>query len=708
MSRNELRLCIRFFQLQNDVLIMYAKPFSLILPALLCQAYSPTILAQSTTQNDLPLIEVKAQSRPATTRVSGASKTNATLLETPQSISVVNNEDLHDRAANSSKDALAYTPGIVAGQGEGRRDEFYIRGFYSPRETLLDGMRDDSLYFRDLATTDRLEVIKGATAALYGRGAAGGLINRITKKPQAKQDNEISLALGSNSQRRLSVDAGGALSNELNARLIAAYDVGDSYRNVVDHKRTLLAPSLSWNIGPQTSLLLQSEIQREDHTPDRGIPSLNGRAVTVDASTFYGEKFDFTKTNSDLFKARLEHRFNQQLSLVNNLQYSQTDLDGVNTRNRRVNADNTVSRQITYFPIQQKNLVNQTELTYAVGNHLLLAGLELSQQKRDSLVRQTGTAYPVDLYRPQQLLAAPDFRALPAAIDSRFNADTTALYLQDQIALTNEWDVLLGGRFDQFKQKQTNRLLNNAISERTDNLFSPRMGLVYKITPQQSAYVTISRSHQPAGGDLLYTGSNPLSQVKPLKTDLQEIGLKQEWLDKRLYTSIALFRVEQSNQLTADPTDLTGLRQLQIGRQRNQGLEMELQGQLSSGTQINASYTYNDAKIVASNDIRIGNRAEMTPSHNASLWLKQNFSKNWSAGAGIIAHSEQYALTDNTVRLPGYARMDLALTYLQPRYDITLKLNNLGNTRYMESANNNVQIQPGAPFNAYVVLNTRF
>lgn len=687
---------------------MHVKPFSLILPALLGQAYSHAVMAQSTTQNDLPLIEVKAQSRPAATQVSGASKTNGILLETPQSISVVNTEDLRDRAVNSSKDALAYTPGIIAGQGEGRRDEFYIRGFYSPRETLLDGMRDDSLYFRDLANTDKLEVIKGATAALYGRGAAGGLINRITKKPQAKQENEISLALGSNSQRRISVDAGGALSNELNARLIAAYDAGDSYRNIVDHKRTLLAPSLSWNISPQTSLLLQTEIQREDHTPDRGIPSVNGRAVAVDASTFYGEKFDFTKTNSDLFKARLEHKFNQQLSLVNNMQYSQTDLDGVNTRNRRVNADNTVSRQITYFPIQQKNLVNQTELTYAIGNHLLLAGLELSQQKRDSLVRQTGTAYPVDLYRPQQLLAAPDFRALPVAIDSRFNADTTALYLQDQIALTNEWDILLGGRFDQFKQKQTNRLLNNAVSERTDNLFSPRMGLVYKITPQQSAYATISRSHQPAGGDLLYTGSNPLNQVKPLKTDLQEIGLKQEWLDKRLYTSIALFRVEQSNQLTADPTDLTGLRQLQIGRQRNQGLELELQGQLSSATQVNASYTYNDAKIIASNDIRIGNRAEMTPTHNASLWLKQSFSKNWSAGAGIIAHSEQYVLTDNTVRLPGYARVDLALTYMQARYDITLKLNNLGNTRYMESANNNVQIQPGAPFNAYLVLNTRF
>jgi len=683
------------------------RPISLIISALFYPLCSYSVQAQTKNTNELPQIEVKATSQPGTTAVSGASKTPSSILETPQSISVVSSEDLRDRVANSSKEALEFTPGIVAGQGEGRRDEFYIRGFYSPRETLLDGMRDDSLYFRDIATTDRLEVIKGATAALYGRGAAGGLINRITKKPQAKQDQEISLALGSNKQRRVSVDVGGSLNTEVNARLIAAYDSGDSYRDVVEHRRTLLAPSLSWNISPKTSLLLQAEIQREDHTPDRGIPSLNGRAVNVDASRFYGEKFDFTSTDSDLVKARLEHTFTPQLQLVNNTQYSQTDLIGANTRSRRVNPNNTVSRQITYFPIKQKNLINQTELTYSVANHVLLAGVELSQQKRDSLVRQTGIALPVDLYQPQQLLTAPDFKTLPVALNNDFNADTTAIYVQDQIMLTNDWNMLLGGRFDHFKQKQTNRLLNNAISERSDHLFSPRLGLTYKITPEQSAYLTLSRAYQPAGGDLLYTGSTPLTQVDPLKTDLQEIGLKQEWLDKRLYSSIAIFRIEQSNQLTADPTDLTGLRQLQVGRQRNQGLEVELKGELFSGTQFNASYTYNDAKIIASNDVRVGNRAEMTPAHNASLWVNQRLARNWTLGTGLLAHSEQFALTDNAVRLPGYARLDLALSYLQPKYDISLKLNNVNNTRYIESAQNNVQLQPGAPFNIRLVLNTR-
>lgn len=683
---------------------MQLKSLTLLISAV----FSYTSVCQADTKNELPDIEVKAQTQGGSTLVSGASKTQNTLLETPLSITVVSNEELRARAASTSKDALEYAAGVIAGQGEGRRDEFYIRGFYSPRELLLDGMRDDNLYYRDLATTEKLEVIRGATAALYGRGSAGGLINRITKKPVAKQDSELSLSLGSAQQRRLSLDTGGAITEQLNARLIAAYDEGDSYRDVVEHKRYLFAPSVSWNISPDTNLLVQTEIQREDHTPDRGIPSLNGRAVEVAAGTFYGEKFDYTKTDSDMFKARLLHKFNDQFSLSNSLQYSQTDLDGVNTRNRRVNANKTVSRQITYFPIQQNNLVNQTELSYTLKNQLILVGVELVRQKRDSLVKQTGTAFPVDLYNPQQLLNAPDFKSLPTAIDSSFTADTAAVYVQDQINLSPNWDVLLGARFDQFKQEQSNHLKNNALSERSDGLLSPRFGLIYKATPQQSFYINLSRSHQPAGGDLLYTGSTPMNQVKPLQTDLKEIGYKQDSLNHRLYTSIALFSVEQSNQLTADPSDTNGLRQLQIGRQRNQGLEVELQGQLASGTRLSTSYTYNDAKIIASNDIRVGNRAEMTPAHNASIWLQQVFTETLSGGIGVLAHSEQYALTDNTVRLPGYARLDLALSYRQKRFDIILKLNNVGNTPYIESANNNVQLQPAAPFNVNLVLNTRF
>lgn len=639
--------------------------------------------------------------------IASGTKTQGGVLDAPQSVSVVTQESLRNRSALTSKDALDYVSSVVAGQGEGRRDEFYIRGFYSLRDTTLDGVRDDTLYSRDLATVEQIEVIKGAAAALYGRGSAGGIINRVSKQPRARQETEITATLGSDNERRVSVDAGGALTEQLNARLIAVYDKGDSYRDVVEYSRKLLAPSVKWTLTPDTSLLLQAEVQREDRTPDRGVPSLNGRPVDVDASTFYGEKYDYTTTDSDMGKAKLEHRFNDQLKLANTLQYSRTDLEGVNTRNRRVNANGTVSRQVTFFPQQQRNLINQTELTYTGNGHAVLVGLELSEQKRDVVTAQTGIAFPVDLFAPQHVLPMPQLGALPVSLNNGFVAKTQALYVQDQIDLAPQWKALAGVRFDRFQQEQTNHL-TNVFSERTDNKASPRAGLVYQPVDGQSWYVNVGRSFSPGGGDLLYTGNTALSQVNPLQTDLQEVGYKQDWMGGRFFTTASLFRIEQRNQLTLDPTDPAGLRQLQVGKQRNQGVELELQGTLWQGGRINAAYTYNDARIVASNDIPSGNRAEMTARHRASLWIDQAINQSWSAGLGVLLNSDQFALSDNTVRLPGYGRVDAALTYRHKQFDVRFKVNNIGDARFYESAINNVQIQPGAPRSASVTVSTRF
>lgn len=677
------------------------------IPLLLSSLYLVSAAAQAEPAQELAPITVTAASGGGAAVSRGATKTASTLLETPQAVSVVSQESLRSRAALTSKDALEYVSSVVAGQGEGRRDEFYVRGFYSLRDTTLDGVRDDNLYPHDLATTEQFEVIKGSAAALYGRGSAGGVINRVSKTPHAKQDNEVSLTLGSERERRVSADVGGALGERVNGRLIAAYDTGDSYRDVVQHTRKLLAPSLQFNPHPDTSLLLQAEVLRDERTPDRGVPSLNGRPLDVPASTFYGERFDYTRTDSDMAKARLAHRISRQLTLGNTLQYTRVGLEGVNTRNRRVNPDGTLARQITYFPQEQKNWINQTELTYLTAHHTVLMGLELGRQTRDVLTGQTGIAFPVSLAAPQHVLPAPDFTGLPVALNNGFVAQTQALYLQDQVSLGSKWKALLGVRFDRFQQEQTNRLKNGLRSERSDNLASPRIGLVYQPEENQSWYLNLSRSAQPGGGDLLYTGNTPLSQVRPLQTDLQEAGYKRDWLDKRFFTTVALFRIEQRNQLTLDPGDPAGLRQLQVGKQRNQGLELALQGKLWQGARVDAGYTYNDARIVASHDIPSGNRAEMTPRHRASLWLDQELGGAYSAGLGVLMSGDQYALSDNTVRLPGYARLDAALNYRQKSYDLKLKLNNLGNARYYESAINNVQIQPGAPRSVSLTLTTR-
>lgn len=684
------------------MIIVYPTPKRL--PLLLSSLFlSSVALAQSTTV--LPQIDVSAQATGGATLSRGATKTNTSLLETPQAVSIVSQDDLRARSALTSKDALDYVSSVVAGQGEGRRDEFYIRGFYSLRDVSLDGVRDDNLYTRDLATTEQIEVIKGAAAALYGRGSAGGLINRVSKKPQAQQASEVALTLGSDSERRVSVDAGGAVAKGVNARLIGVIDRGDSYRDVVEHRRKLIAPSLSVELGAHSTLLLQAEVQREQRTPDRGVPSVKWRPINVPAHTFYGERYDYTDTDNELVKATLQHKFNDRLKLSNTLQYSHADLSGVNTRNRRVNTDNTLSRQITYFPQEQSNVINQTELTYVLDRHTVLAGVELANQDRDVRTAQTGIAFPVSLYAPQKLLAAPDVTTFPVSLDNRFVAKTRALYLQDQIELSPRWKALLGVRFDRFTQEQDNRL-RKQLSERKDSMTSPRVGLVYQPQENQTWYLNLSRSLQPGGGELLYTAEIPLAQVKPMQTDLQEIGWKRDWLGQRMFTTVSLFRIEQRNQFTQ--LDLSSP-PLQIGKQRNQGVELELQGALWQGGRLHASYTYNDARIVASLDKAIvGARAEMTPRHRASMWLQQALTEGFSLGLGVLTGSDQFALSDNTVRLPGYVRVDAAVNYKHKNYEVKLKVNNVGDARFYESAINNVQIQPGAPRNLQLTLASRF
>lgn len=663
-------------------------------------------IAQQTTT--LPEIAVTAQATPGSTLTTGATKTNTSVLELPQAISVVTQESLRARSVRTAKEALDTVSSVVAGQGEGRRDEFYIRGFYSLRDVSLDGVRDDNLYTRDLATTERIEVIKGSAAALYGRGSAGGLINRISKKPQARQATEVTLGLASHSARRVSIDTGGALSANVNARLIGVHDSGDSYRDEVRHRRRLIAPSLAVALDPRSSLLIQAEVQREERTPDRGVPSLNGRPLSVPARTFYGERYDFTNTDNELIRASFAHQFDAQAKLSHSLQYSHGELTGVNTRNRSVDATaGTLRRQITYFPQEQRNLISQTELTWVLPGHTVLAGLELARQSRDVLVRQTGVGFPASLYAPEPSLPAPDLATLPVTLDTAFVARTHALYLQDQIDLNLHWKALLGMRAERFGQRQHSRLRGER-SERNDDVVSPRVGLVYQIREHQSLYMNLARSFQPGGGELLYTGTTALAEVKPMQTTLQELGYKQDWLGRSLFTTVSLFRIEQRNQLTQNPLD--PMRPLQVGKQRNQGVELELQGKLWRGSRIDASYTYNDARITASLDpaIKLGARAEMTPRQRASIWLDQTIGQGLSVGAGVLGSSDQYALSDNTVRLPGYVRVDAALNYRTARYDVRVKVSNVTDAHFHESAINNIQIQPGAPRSVHVTVSSLF
>ncbi len=671
---------------------------SCLLPLVALSSY----IAQASDTIELAPVVVKT-TRTATNPVHGSSRTatklDAPLRDVPQAVQIVTKKLIHEQGALEMKDVLRNVSGVAPAQGEGRRDQFFIRGFDASRDMLVDGMRDDSPYFRDLGNVERVEVLKGPAAVLYGRGSAGGVINRVTKKPVAKPLREIAVNGGSYGQRRVDLDLGDALGSQAAFRITGAYEASDSFRDVVDSERFALAPSIGWSMGNDTTFLLQAEYLHQNRTPDRGIPSVNGRPADVPVHNFYGENFDFATTDAGNVRFNVEHAVSDKLTLRNNFQFSAVDLDAVNTRTLGlINKNTQVRRQITYFPQDQVNYLNQTEAVYKLDTgllqHALLGGVEFGYQTRNLLAAGRITS-PVSLQNPQQVLAKPDLATLPAFIDNDFTARTVGVYAQDLVSLGRHWKALAGVRFDNFEQEQDNHLtkLNQS---RTDPVWSPRVGVVYQPNEAHALYGNVSRSFQPVGNDFFFNGSD-LAKIEPLESLQYEVGTKSEWLDDRLTSTVALYQITQRNVVTKDPSDPAGLRNVQTGEQQSRGLEVDLSGALLPGWDVFGSYTLNIAHITESNNFAVGNRPANIPRHAANLWTTYALGYGFSIGGGAFYVGDRYALEDNTVQLPSYVRFDAMLAYKYKGWELGLNVNNLGDRTYYESANNNNQIQPGTP-----------
>ena len=256
-------------------------------------AFTPLAIcsAQLAHSQSLPPVTVKSSTdtgySPATS--STATKGSAPLRDIPQSVNVIPQQLIKDQAARSMEDALKNVPGVGLSHGDGQRDQVVIRGFSAIADQFVDGLRDDALYFRDLSNIERIEVLKGPSAVLYGRGSSGGLINRVTKKPIfGETRGDVTLNLGSYSLKRISTDINLPLGEAAAFRLNVAKEDSGSYRDQQFIDRYSIAPSVALNISADTQLLLQYTNAKDQRVTDFGIPALNGKPVDVPASTYYG------------------------------------------------------------------------------------------------------------------------------------------------------------------------------------------------------------------------------------------------------------------------------------------------------------------------------------------------------------------------------------------------------------------------------------
>ncbi|MGA9581316.1 MAG: TonB-dependent siderophore receptor [Allosphingosinicella sp.] len=658
-----------------------------------------------------------------------ATKTCTDIEDVPQSISVVSESQIEDQALRSIADVLTYVPGATPGTGEGNRDQITLRGNNTTADFFVNGVRDDVQYFRDLYNSERIEVLRGPNAMIFGRGGGGGVVNRVTKRSGFRPYREFAAQGDSEGGFRLTGDLDQPLGDSAGLRLNGIYENGESFRRHVELERYGLNPVLGAELG-DTRIDLSYEYFHDRRTADRGIPADGNRPLAGVRRTFFGDPEEsFADIDAHVASIALEHRFGEGLTLRNRTSYGDYDKVYQNVFPGDLVEATGLVRLSAYRNLTvRKNLFSQTDLIWE--NRLggveqtLLVGFELGRQdtfnrRLNGFFQRDFDGVPIDNGNVFVPVGSPTFDSdlifrpvnnnagrTPAAHNDS-EATIFALYAQDQIKLSDHFEIVAGLRFDRFKLDIVD-LNNGATFSRTDELFSPRLGLIFKPTPDLSLYASYGRSYLPSSGDQFTSLDLTGEALKPERFDNYEIGVKWEPIDGLLATA-ALYQLDRTNTRATDPNDPT--RVVLSGAQRSRGIEFGLERNVTDKWQISAGYALQKAKVTRATSACPGGDCEapLVPRHQFSVWNRYNFTSALGFGLGVVAASKSYASLGNSVTLPGYARVDAAVFYeLTDGIEAQVNVENLLGADYFATAHSDNNIAPGAPTTARATLRFRF
>ncbi len=678
-------------------------------------------IGQTEKESTLPTITVSAKVSSGYTvpKISTATKTNTPLIDIPQSISVVTQEAIKDQNILSMSDAVRYVPGMGISQGEGNRDALVFRGNRSTGDFFVDGIRDDVQYYRDIYNIERVEVLKGPNGMIFGRGGSGGVINRVVKEASWSPIQEITAQAGSFNAKRVALDVGQGINEVAAVRLNAMYEDSGSFRDGVDLKRYGVNPTVTIMPTNNTKVVLNAEYFKDERVADRGIPSFQGRPLNTNVSTFFGDP-NRSLSDSELkaVNALIEHKFDNEVTIRNRTRYATQDKFYQNVYPNAVNAAGTGVDINAYNDTTQRNtFFNQTDLLFSLNTgkvkHDLVVGLEIGHQETDNL-RKTGffnnvTTF-VNVPTNSPITTVPiTFRNVPAVADNHSVMKQTSLYAQDQIKLLPQLQAIVGLRYDRYEVNFRN---NNATLpfdiNTNDNFFSPRVGLVYKPIETVSIYTSYSLAYVPRAGEQLTSLTVTNKALEPEKFKNVEVGAKWD-IQPNLALTTAVFKLDRTNVIIQDPNN-TALSILG-GGQSNKGFELGLAGRVTSAWSVMGGYTYQDGQITNTQSAAAKKGAVLAelPKNTFSLWNRYDFTPGWGVGLGVINRSAMYTSTDNTVRLPGFTRVDAAVyARIDKNLRAQLNIENLFDTKYFASAHNNNNISPGSPIAARVSLIANF
>ncbi|HTQ81106.1 MAG TPA: TonB-dependent siderophore receptor, partial [Thermoanaerobaculia bacterium] len=647
--------------------------------------------------------------------VSSATRTATPLVDVPQSVTVITRQLMQDQLMTSFGDVVRYVPGVTLHQGENNRDQLILRGNSSSADFFIDGIRDDVQYYRDLYNLDRVEALKGPNAMIFGRGGGGGVINQVTKEAGFGALQEVDIQGGSYGNKRVTADFDQPLSDKLALRVNGLFESSGSFREGVDLNRAGFAPTLTIRPDDATKVTVSYEHLHDLRVADRGVTSYLGRPADVDVDTYYGNQNNsHVRALVDLASTAVEHRFGD-LTLRNRTLFGDYDRMYQNYVPGVVTADKSqVSLSAYNNATKRRNLFNQTDLTSTLETgairHTWLVGAELGLQQTDNF-KNTGyfnnsTTSILVPYGDPTTNVPVVFRQSATDADNHLRTNIGALYAQDQIELNSHLQLIAGMRFDRFDLQYHNNRNGDDLG-RTDDLVSPRAGIVVKPVADLSLYGSYSVSYLPSSGDQFSSLTTITEQVKPEKFNNYEVGAKWDVLGNLSLTT-AVYRLDRTNTRSTDPNDPTRI--VQTGSQRTNGFEFGANGKVTSAWSVAGGYAYQDAYVTsATTAARAGAKVALVPRHTLSLWNNYQFLPRFGAALGVIYSSAMFAAIDDTVKLPGFTRFDAA-AYFPLTRDLRLQLNieNLFNKKYWPTADSNTNISPGSPRAARLALAAKF
>jgi len=643
---------------------------------------------------------------------SSATKTPTPIIDVPQAITTITADQLEDQAITQLNDALRYVPGISLDTGEGHRDAIFIRGQSTTADFYLDGLRDDAQYYRSLYNIERVEILKGANALMFGRGGGGGIVNRVSKTAQF-EGTEVGFngSVDSQGAFALSADLNQLLADTVAARLNTTYEEFDSFRDFVDGRFIGISPTVTSRLGEATRLVASYTYDDDSRVTDRGIPSLGTAPLEGHDRTFFGSK-DFNRATNvaHIARARLEHEFSSDLSINVTGQFADYDKYYANvvptgTDGTTVDLGGYTSATDRQNWIGQANLVWATEFG-RVGS-TFLAGIEAGNQ--DSWSNRTEVDFgggvediTVDL---QRVLDVPAVTVGSVTRENSSELSTFSAYAQEQLDF-GALQLIGGLRYDRFDLTATN-LGTMETNSRVDEKVSPRFGLVVKPDRNFSLYASWSTSFLPQSGDQFTTLGDVDAELKPEEFENLELGVKYAPHADLLLTA-AVFRLDRSNTTADDPLNPGFV--ILTGSSRVEGVELSIAGEVLPDWQASLGYTYLDGEIRSDTENEIaGTALRQLPKHQIALWNRLDLTDSLGLGLGVVHQSKQFASTSNTVELPAYWRVDAA-AYVSLSEQVSLQLNveNLFDETYYASAHGDNNIQPGKPLTARIGVRLGF